>query len=91
MAAALRSWRPTSACCSKTPEAWRVTDLAPGIFNMQAMQTKPSQPSSRLPAQSFYIADLFRAEEIAAMGAAIHETVDRVAKALRTPYAESAG
>lgn len=57
---------------------------------MQTMQTVPSQPPSRLPAQSFYIADLFRAEEIAAMGAAIHETVDRVARALRTPYAESA-
>ncbi|MES2412403.1 MAG: phytanoyl-CoA dioxygenase family protein [Pseudomonadota bacterium] len=44
----------------------------------------------RLPARSFSVVDMFSAEELAAMGAAIHETVDSVAKALRTPYEESA-
>jgi phytanoyl-CoA hydroxylase len=42
------------------------------------------------PSRSFSIVDMFRAEELAGMGDAIHETVDSVAKALRTPYEDSA-
>lgn len=50
------------------------------------MQTTP------FPSQSpvFRIVDLLRADELAAMGDAIGDTVDRVARALRTPYADSA-
>ncbi|MES2512188.1 MAG: phytanoyl-CoA dioxygenase family protein [Pseudomonadota bacterium] len=43
-----------------------------------------------LPARSFSVVDMFSADELAAMGAAIHETVDSVARALRTPYEDSA-
>ncbi|MES2947718.1 MAG: phytanoyl-CoA dioxygenase family protein [Pseudomonadota bacterium] len=50
------------------------------------MQTTPS-PSNPI---AFRIVDLLGADELTAMGDAIHETVDRVAKALRTPYADSA-
>lgn len=42
------------------------------------------------PFPVFRIVDLLPADELAAMGDAIHETVDRVARALRTPYADSA-
>lgn len=42
------------------------------------------------PQRSFQVVDMFHADEIAAMTAAVNETVDRVARALRTPYQESA-
>lgn len=50
------------------------------------------QTSSAAPVHSpaFRIVDLLQADELAAMGDAIHETVDNVARALRTPYADSA-
>lgn len=41
-------------------------------------------------APAFRIVDLLHADELSAMGDAIHETVDNVARALRTPYADSA-
>lgn len=47
-------------------------------------------PVAASPYPVFRILDLLRADELAAMGDAIHETVDRVARALRTPYADSA-
>ena len=50
------------------------------------MQTTPSQAPSR----SFHIVDILQADELAAIGEAIHETIDNVARALRTPYADSA-
>ncbi|MES2582936.1 MAG: phytanoyl-CoA dioxygenase family protein [Pseudomonadota bacterium] len=50
------------------------------------MQTTHS-PS---PSPAFRIVDFLRTAELTAMGDAIHETVDGVARALRTPYADSA-
>jgi hypothetical protein len=50
------------------------------------MQT-PATPN---PSPAFRIVDLLQANELAAMGDAIHETVDGVARALRTPYTDSA-
>lgn len=47
-------------------------------------------PTTQAPSTAFHIVDLLTADEIVAMGEAIHDTVDRVAKALRTPYADSA-
>ena len=40
-------------------------------------------------ATSFRIVELLRTEELEAMGAAISETIERVARALRTPYEDS--
>lgn len=37
----------------------------------------------------FRVVELLRQDEVAAMGAAIAETIDRVARALRTPYEDS--
>jgi len=49
-----------------------------------------SAPSETTVATGFRVVDLLRRDEIDAMGAAISETIDGVAKALRTPYEDSA-
>jgi hypothetical protein len=56
--------------------------------NLIATASDYSGATAKFPV--FRIVDLLPADELAAMGDAIHETVDRVARALRTPYADSA-
>jgi hypothetical protein len=48
-----------------------------------------SAPAETAGVTGFRVVDLFGQDEVDAMGAAISETIDRVAKALRTPYEDS--